>query len=256
MTTMTPQQIELVKSTVSILREHGVALTTYFYNRMLNNHPELKNTFNMDSQTSGRQPKALATAVLAYAENIENPSVLAKAIERITTKHVSLNIQPNQYEIVGENLLHSISEVLNVPMESDLIDAWKAAYLQLAAILIDVEKAKYQTLSTQTGGWAGWRNFVITEIQTYESGKIIKLKPQNGDPILAGEAGDIISVRVKLAEYDLLQPQQFKFENQQNDQYQINVKNEDQPSVYSVQNTLIKHYRVGDSVQISAPVKL
>jgi nitric oxide dioxygenase len=61
---------------------------------------------------------------------------------------------------------------------------------------------------------------------------------------------------VKLAEYDLLQPQQFKFENQQNDQYQINVKNEDQPSAYSVQNTLIKHYRVGDSVQISAPVKL
>lgn len=39
---MTPQQIELVKSTVSVLREHGVTLTTYFYKRMLNNNPELK----------------------------------------------------------------------------------------------------------------------------------------------------------------------------------------------------------------------
>lgn len=39
---MTPQQIELVKSTVPVLREHGVTLTTYFYKRMLNNNPELK----------------------------------------------------------------------------------------------------------------------------------------------------------------------------------------------------------------------
>lgn len=42
---MTPQQIELVKSTVPVLREHGVTLTTYIYKRMLNNNPELKNVF-------------------------------------------------------------------------------------------------------------------------------------------------------------------------------------------------------------------
>ena len=56
---------------------------------------------------------------LAYAENIENPTVLAKAVERITTKHVSLDIQPDQYAIVGDNLLHSISEVLNVPLNQN-----------------------------------------------------------------------------------------------------------------------------------------
>ena len=39
---MTPQQIELVKATVPVLRENGVALTGYFYNRMLGNNPELK----------------------------------------------------------------------------------------------------------------------------------------------------------------------------------------------------------------------
>ena len=49
--------------------------------------------------------------------------MLAKAVERITTKHVSLDIQPDQYAIVGDNLLHSISEVLNVPFESELIEA-------------------------------------------------------------------------------------------------------------------------------------
>ena len=126
---MTPEHIELVKSTVPVLRENGVALTSYFYQRMLKNNPELNNVFNLDHQSTGRQPRALAAAVLAYAEHIENPSVLAKAIEHITTKHVSLDIRPEQYAIVGENLLHSISEVLDVPMEAELIAAWKAAYL-------------------------------------------------------------------------------------------------------------------------------
>ena len=48
---MTPQQIELVKATVPVLRENGVALTGYFYNRMLGNNPNLKETFNMGAST-------------------------------------------------------------------------------------------------------------------------------------------------------------------------------------------------------------
>ena len=176
---MTPQHIELVKSTVPVLRENGVALTTYFYQRMLNNHPELNNVFNLDHQSTGRQPRALAAAVLAYADHIENPSVLVKAIENITTKHVSLDIRPEQYAIVGDNLLLSISEVLDVPMESELIAAWKVAYLQLADILIGVEKQKYENLASKAGGWAGWRKFTITHIEGSDGAKRISLHPQD-----------------------------------------------------------------------------
>ena len=139
---MTPQQIDLVKATVPVLRENGVALTGYFYNRMLGNNPELKETFNMGHQRSGAQAQALAGAVLAYAENIEDPSVLLPVVELIAHKHVSLNIQSPDYSIVGENLLHSISEVLNISMEDPLIGAWAAAYGQLADLFISTEKAQ------------------------------------------------------------------------------------------------------------------
>ena len=203
---MSPDYIQLVKSTVPVLRENGVALTSYFYKRMLNNHPELKNTFNLDHQSTGRQPRALAAAVLAYAEHIDNPSVLAKAVERMTTKHVSLNIQPEQYEIVGTNLLHSISEVLDVPMDSDLIAAWKEAYTQLADLLISVEKSKYDSLTSKDGGWAGWRNFTIAAIQDIEAGKRFILNSQNNQATVAAENDEYISVRVKVPNQDLKQP--------------------------------------------------
>lgn len=251
---MTPEYIELVKSTVPVLREHGVALTSYFYNRMLTNSPELKNIFNLDSQNSGRQPRALAAAVLAYAENIENPSVLAKAIEHISTKHVSLNIQPDQYAIVGDNLLHSISEVLNVPFESELIAAWKTAYLQLADILIQAEQNKYQALSTQQGGWAGWRSFEITQIEQADAGQVFSIKATDGQSVANAEAGQFISVKVKVPNQELEQPHQFAVVSGLDGQYQFMVKAEENHTEYSVANILLQHYNVGDQVQVSAPL--
>lgn len=253
---MNPQHIELVKSTVPVLRENGVALTTYFYQRMLNNNPELNNVFNLDHQSSGRQPRALAAAVLAYAENIENPSVLAKAIEHITTKHVSLNIRPEQYSIVGENLLHSISEVLNVPMDAELIAAWKAAYFQLADILINAEQLKYKKLAEQAGGWAGWRQFEIIRVENIAEGKCFHLQAQDNKPISQAEADQFISVKVKVPQKDFEQPQQFPLIPEQNGQsYRFNVKAQDSTSEISVANILLNHYQSGDVLAVTAPLK-
>ena len=253
---MTPQHIELVKATVPVLRENGVALTSYFYQRMLNNNPELKNTFNLDHQSTGRQPRALAAAVLAYAENIENPAVLAKALERITTKHVSLDIQPEQYAIVGENLLHSISEVLNVPMDSDLIAAWKAAYMQLADLMVGMEKAKYEHLNHQTGGWAGWRSFNITAIEKHDDVVVFTLTAADQQPVLAAENGAFISVRVQVPNQDLLQPQQFKLSAATQHAYTFAVSAVSDATEFSVANILCDHYQVGDVVDVSAPMTL
>lgn len=252
--TMTPQQIELVTSTVPVLREHGVALTSYFYKRMLGNNPDLKNVFNMDSQTSGRQPRALAAAVLAYAEHIENPTALAKAVERMASKHVSLDIQPDQYSIVGENLLHSISEVLNVPFESDLIEAWKQAYLQLADILIGVEKQKYEALAAQQGGWAGWRAFEISNITSSDAGQVYTVKSVDQQAISQPVTGQFISVKVKVPGHDLHQPHQFVLNNDQGQEYQFVVKPEENRTEFSVSNILLDHYVVGDRVEVSAPM--
>lgn len=253
---MIQQHIELVKSTVPVLRENGVALTTYFYQRMLKNNPELNNVFNLDHQSTGRQPRALAAAVLAYAEHIENPSVLAKAIEHITTKHVSLDIRPDQYAIVGENLLHSISEVLDVPMESDLIAAWKEAYFQLADILIGVEKQKYENLASKQGGWAGWREFEIIEIKETASGKQFTVKAQDGNNVSAAEDGSYVSVKVKVPSQSIEQPQQFNLIPSTSEQsYSFDVATEANATEFSVANILLNHYNVGDVVKLSAPLK-
>ena len=54
---LSTQQLELIKATVPVLRESGVALTDYFYKRMLNKHPELKETFNLGHQRRAVKPR-------------------------------------------------------------------------------------------------------------------------------------------------------------------------------------------------------
>ncbi|MFW2094824.1 NO-inducible flavohemoprotein [Acinetobacter sp. ULE_I057] len=254
---MTPQQIDLVKATVPVLRENGVALTGYFYNRMLGNNPELKETFNMGHQRSGAQAQALAGAVLAYAENIEDPSVLLPVVELIAHKHVSLNIQAPDYNIVGENLLHSISEVLTISMEDPLIDAWAAAYGKLADLFISTEKAIYEQHQQTQGSWLGWRKFKIVK-KANESEEITSfyLAPVDGGTLPKYEAGQYISVRVFVEALGLKQPRQYTLSTSpQIDYLRISVKREDEKGDLAsgwVSNTL--HGLAEDSeIEVSAP---
>ena len=255
--TLSTEQIELVKATVPVLRENGVALTTYFYNRMLGNNPELKEVFNLGHQRSGAQARSLANAVLAYAEHIENPAVLAPVLDLIAHKHVSLEIHAPQYNIVGTNLLHSISEVLNISMNDPLIQAWAAAYGQLAEILIQAEQAIYDEHTQTKGSWLGWRKFKIMQ-KVAESDEITSfyLQPSDGNILPYYRAGQYISLRVWVEELGLKQPRQYTLSDSPKANYlRISVKREDAKGELAggwVSNTL-HGLNVGDEIEVTAP---
>src|SRR5215204_1306277 len=114
----------------------GDTITRHFYKRMFTGNPDVRAFFNPAHQHSGGQQRALAAAICAYAQNIENPAVLAGAVELIAQKHCSLGVRAEHYPIVGEHLLGSIREVLGAACTEQIIDAWAAAYGLLAGILI------------------------------------------------------------------------------------------------------------------------
>ena len=85
-----------IHASVPVLREHGLTITRRFYQRMFEAHPELHNVFNLSNQAQGEQPQALATAVYAYAANIDQPAALEPVLSRIAHKHASVGITPAQ----------------------------------------------------------------------------------------------------------------------------------------------------------------
>ncbi|OUJ73979.1 NO-inducible flavohemoprotein [Hymenobacter crusticola] len=255
---MTPEQKSLVTATVGTLKEHGVALTTYFYRRMFTHHPELKNVFNMGNQQNGKQQTALAMAVLAYAEHIEDPSVLVGALTKIGHKHVSLDIRPEHYAIVGKHLLASIGEVLGEAATPALLDAWGAAYQQLAALMSSLESGLYRNAVAQEGGWTGWRPFTVCR-KVAESAEITSfyLYPRDGGNVAPFVPGQYVSLRLFLPELNLFQPRQYSLSNAPNQvYYRISVKREagsPQHPSGMISNRLHEFVQEGDMVELASP---
>ncbi|MNF29591.1 Flavohemoprotein [compost metagenome] len=253
---MNANQKELIKATVPVLKSNGNALISYFYQRMLTNNPELKNIFNMANQASGKQQDALTGAVLAYAENIENPTVLINTLKSIGNKHVSLNIAPEQYDIVGNHLIGSIKEVLGDLATTELIEAWTCAYQELAQIMIGIEAEMYQKTTNKKGGWKGWRTFIIAKI-VKESEEInsFYLKPEDNKEIADFYPGQYISVSTFIPELGHKQPRQYSLSSHSNNEYyRISVKKEIGKTTPDgiVSNTL-HNKKVGNSIEVSAP---
>lgn len=144
-TPLSEQTIAIVKSTAPILQVHGVEITTRMYERLFVD-PEIKALFDMAAQESGEQPKRLAAAILAFAQNADKLEALKPAIERIAARHVATHIKPEHYPAVANALLPAIKDVLGDAVDDTVLNAWGEAYWFLA----DVLKARETMLYTES----------------------------------------------------------------------------------------------------------
>ena len=254
---LTDSQKMIVKQTVPILQAHGETLTRHFYTRMFRVNPEVQAYFNPAHQRSGSQQRALAGAILAYAQHIDDPAALSDAVELIAQKHVSLSIRPEHYPIVGDNLLASIREVLGEAATEEVIDAWAAAYSVLADIFITRETQIYRDQQTQYG-WQGFKPFFVDRReQSSDNITSFYLKPTDGRPLAAHEPGQYISIRMALKGGETVMRNYSLSNPPGSDYYRISVKRESDAEgnapdgVFS--NYLHDHVRVDDRVELSPP---
>ncbi|MBU9560785.1 NO-inducible flavohemoprotein [Burkholderia multivorans] len=254
---LTQQTKDIVKATAPVLAQHGYDIIQCFYRRLFDAHPELKNVFNMTHQEQGQQQQALARAVYAYAENIEDPGSLAAVLKNIANKHASLGVRPEHYPIVGEHLLGAIKETLGDAATDEIISAWAQAYGNLADLLAGMESGLYEQSATRVGGWTGWRTFIVRDKRP-ESSVITSfvLEPADGQPVANFEPGQYVSVAVDVPTLGLQQIRQYSLSDMPNGRtYRISVKREGggpYPPGY-VSCLLHDHVNVGDEVRLAAP---
>ncbi|QCR35277.1 NO-inducible flavohemoprotein [Nissabacter sp. SGAir0207] len=245
------QTVAIIKSTIPVLVATGPKLTAHFYERMLGRHPELQNVFNMRHQSNGDQREALFNAICAYAANIENLPAILPAVEKIAQKHASLNIRPEQYAIVGENLLATLDELLSPGQE--VLDAWGKAYGVLAGVFIQREGQIYQETAAQNGGWEGTRDFRIVRKQPQsEIITSFELAPVDGGPVVDFQPGQYVSVYVQDAAWHThRQIRQYSLTAAPNGHsYRIAVKREDEGAVSRYLHQVAQE---GSVVQLAAP---
>ncbi|KAF2732952.1 globin-like protein [Polyplosphaeria fusca] len=261
---LTPAQAATIKATVPVLAQYGEIITTKFYADLLASNPSLKNIFNTTHQATGHQPRALAGALYAYAANIDNLGALSPAVELICHKHASLYIQPHHYEIVGTNLLATIKAVLGDAATPDIMDAWAAAYWQLADLMI----AREAQLYAEAPNWTDWKDFRIARKER-ESDEITSFyfEPvEEGFEVPVYRPGQYISVNVFVDELDggVWQARQYSLSDAPGKGYlRISVKKEggvdlgdaaaSKAHAGYISNILHEKKEVGDVVRLSHP---
>jgi len=241
----------IVSATVPILEQGGEALTTHFYQLLFRDFPEVKAYFNQAHQHNGGQPRALANSILMYAKNIDRLAALGDLVSVIVNKHVSLNILPEHYPMVGASLLKAIREVLGAETATDaVLEAWGAAYGQLADILVGAERSAYESQAHTPGGWNGLRRFVVAEKRA-ESDEIVSfvLRPEDGAAVMDFQPGQYIGLRLIVDGTE--QRRQYSLSAAANGRtYQISVKRE---TGGKVSTFLHDRVDVGDVVELLPP---
>ena len=278
MSSLSLEQVKIIKATVSVLQEHGYKITARFYEDMLAEVPDLNNgkfanyfklslndtsyyiVFNETNQTNGHQAAALAGSLYAYAAHIDDLGVLSTAMERISQKHASLYVQPEQYDIVGHYLLGAMKTVLGDALTPEIHGAWAAAYQQLANLLINREAH----LLEKAGEWNFWRDFrIIRKIRESSEITSFHLAPLDEKPLPSYLPGQYISIRTSVPDIQHLQARQYSLSDAPHPHYyRISIKKEQGVDLHDphakthpgyISNILHSEKDVGDSLQVSNP---
>jgi hemoglobin-like flavoprotein len=140
---LSAESMAIVKATAPVLVQHGVAITTRMYERLFVD-PKIKALFDQAAQASGEQPRRLAAAIVAFAQNVDNLPALAGAVEKMADRHVQTHVKPEHYPAVAAALLPAIRDVLGEAATDEVLQAWGEAYWFLADVLIAREQELYR----------------------------------------------------------------------------------------------------------------
>ncbi|RKR07429.1 nitric oxide dioxygenase [Kushneria sinocarnis] len=228
---LTESQEAIIADTTPVVADHIDAIARRFYPLLFERYPEVRSLFNVTHQQSGAQPRALAGAVVAYVQLRHDPQRVRRALTTIVDKHVSLNIRPEHYPMVGECLMAAIGEVLGDAVTPAIADAWQALYGELAELLISLEHERYDEFARRPGGWQGARRFRIAERRP-ESAVITSfvLAPEDGGPVADFAPGQFIGVRLRI-EGEIVHRQYSLSASPDGRHYRISIKREEEGRV-------------------------
>ncbi|RCK66031.1 Flavohemoprotein [Candida viswanathii] len=189
---LAPRQIQIIQDCVPILELLDIRLGDKFYKRLVKKHASLKPYFNETNNKLLRQPRAFAYTILMYAKHIEDLTPLQVLLNRIVSRHIGLQVKPEQYALLGEVFVETMVDLFPPGFaDSEFKEAWTVAYANLASMLINAERVEYSKKQ-----WDGFREFRVTRLTTECCDtKSFYITPVDGEPIPMPKRGQYLCMR-------------------------------------------------------------
>jgi methyl-accepting chemotaxis protein len=144
-------ETELLEESFAALAPQGEALAARFYERLLEQYPELAPLFSGVS-IAGQQKKLLASLVL-LVQNLHKPDVLKDYLSGLGARHVHYGVVAEHYPMVAENLLAVMEEFAGSLWTPEVKQAWENTLNNVATIMLEAyepTEADQMAISKQT----------------------------------------------------------------------------------------------------------
>ena len=199
---LSEQSVPVVRATLPAVGAAIGDIADLFYRKLFDAHPELlRDLFNRGNQANGEQQRALAGSVAAFAGLLlENPDERADVmLSRISHKHASLGITPDQYTIVHRHLMAAVVDVLGDAVTPEVARAWDEVYWLMANALIALEARLYAEKGVAEGDV--WRTMeIVDRVEESADAVSLVLGSADGRPVVPFRPGQYVSVQVELAD--------------------------------------------------------
>jgi len=129
---MTPEQIDLIRSSWSKVVPIQETAAGLFYNKLFELDPAVKPLFKGDM---GEQGRKLMMSLNVVVNGITNLDALLPAIQEMGKRHAGYGVQPRHYDTVGQAILWTLEQGLGTHFTPDTRAAWTTAYTTLANVM-------------------------------------------------------------------------------------------------------------------------
>ena len=134
---MTPEQIELVKSSWEKVKPISDVAAGLFYGKLFEIDPELKEIFSGDMTEQGRKLMAMINTAV---NSLGNLSDIVPAVQELGKRHIDYGVKDKDYDTVGEALIWTLGEGLGENFTDEIKSAWIETYTILATTMKEAAK--------------------------------------------------------------------------------------------------------------------
>ena len=131
---MTPEQIELVKSSWAKVVPISEQAAELFYGKLFELDPSVKSMFKGDMKEQGRKLMAILNTAV---NSLDKLGEIVPAVQEMGRRHVGYGVKDEHYDTVGEALIWTLGQGLGEAFTDDVKSAWLETYTIVATTMKD-----------------------------------------------------------------------------------------------------------------------
>jgi len=131
---MTPQQIQLVRTSFALVEPIQEQAAVLFYRRLFDLDPQLATLFA--GTDMARQRQILMRTLSVVVHGLDRLDQIGPGVANLGERHVGYGVRGEDYGTVGAALIWTLEQGLGAAFTPGVREAWQAAFGLLAGTMI------------------------------------------------------------------------------------------------------------------------